>query len=76
MSAARPALAFSAAQLEALRTSAAGIKTIDPCGPTYPKLCAYLDGLDDRALAMVAKAKIKWFSALALNRCNRRGVAL
>lgn len=62
------------AQIETLRTAYATIKTIDPSKPSYQKLCALLDSMDDELLKIVEAAEIKFVSMLAWNRCKRRGL--
>lgn len=62
------------AQIETLRTAYAKIKTIDPAGPSYKKLVALLDSMDDELLLIIKDAKINFMSMLAWNRCARRGL--
>jgi hypothetical protein len=52
----------------------ANIKTMDPSGPAYSKLCAILDRASDEALIAVHSAKINFASNLAFNRMLRRGL--
>jgi hypothetical protein len=61
--------------IETLRTKFDGIKSIDPCLPTYGDLCKFLDQQDDKMLTLLAGAGIKWVSSLAMNRCLKRGIA-
>lgn len=67
---------FTETQINALRNDYAKLNTIDPCEPTYGKLCAKLDAMGDDMLKQVAQAKIKFMSVLAINRCIRRKIAL
>lgn len=62
------------AQIEALRAGYGKLKTIDPSSPTYKKLIALLDSMDDELLMIVEAAQIKFLSMLAWNRCKRRGL--
>jgi hypothetical protein len=62
-------------QLTKLRAEYAHIQTIDPAGPTYPKLCTFLDGLPDSRLCQLAGAGVKFLSMLARNRCVTRGLS-
>ena len=66
---------FTAAQLETLRTEYTKIESIDPAAPAAGWMMAYLDKLDTDRLAQLARAKIKWISPLAVNQCNRLGIA-
>lgn len=50
------------------------IKSIDPSQPTYTKLCATLDAMPDPLLKQISGAGINFMSALAFNRCIRRGI--
>lgn len=61
-------------KLEAVRKAYSNLNTIDPDGEAYKNLCAYLDKLDDSMLVIVAAAKIKFASSLAMNRWLRRGI--
>ncbi len=63
---------FTPKQIDTLRKEYAKIGTVDPSEPTYKKLTAFLDGLDDDQIAQLAKAKIKFISGLALNRAVKR----
>jgi hypothetical protein len=67
---------FTASQLSQLTAGYATITRVDPCAPTYRKLCDLLDKMTDAQLSQVASAGIKFVSSLAINRCVRRGVAL
>jgi len=58
--------------IETLRAAYARINTIDPCGEGYKKLTAFLDTLDEKTLQIIFIANIKFVSALALNRLNRK----
>lgn len=62
------------AQIEALRTAYATIKTINPEGAGYKKLIALLDSMDNELLKIVSAAGINFVSLLAYNRCMRRGI--
>jgi hypothetical protein len=62
------------AQIETLRTAYATIKTIDPSGPSYKKLVALLDSMDNELLLIIKDAQINFMSMLAFNRCMRRGL--
>lgn len=59
---------FTTTQIETLRTEFSKIEGIDPALPTYGKLTAFLNGLDQPKLKQLAGAKIKFLSRLALNR--------
>lgn len=61
--------------IETLRTKFDGIKSVDPCLPTYGELIKFLDRQDDKMLILLAGAQIKWVSGLAMNRCVARGIA-
>jgi hypothetical protein len=63
---------FSKSQLDQLRAQYSKIKTVDPSQPTYGKLTAFLDKLDDAKLKQLSTAKIKFVSGLALNRVSKR----
>jgi hypothetical protein len=63
---------FSKSQLDKLRAEYSKIKTVDPSQPTYGKLTAFLDKLDDAKLKQLATAKIKFVSGLAHNRVTKR----
>lgn len=67
---------FSDAHLAELRTGYATITGIDPCQPTYGKITAMLDAMDDAQIVQIAKAEIKFLSLLATNRVIRRGLTL
>ena len=60
--------------IEAIRAAYQNIQGIDPCQPTYGKLCDLLDSLDNDTLKGLAGAQIKFVSKLAINRCVRRGL--
>lgn len=61
--------------IETLKAAYANITRVDPDGEAYRKLCDFLDARSDDELKMLANAKIKWVSSLALNRCTRRGIS-
>ena len=61
-------------QISDLRRTYAKVRTVDPSGETYRRLCALLDRMDNDTLAGFAGAGIPWVSSLALNRCVRRGL--
>ena len=63
---------FSKSQLDQIRAQYSKIKTVDPSQPTYGKLTAFLDKLDDAKLKQLSTAKIKFVSGLALNRVSKR----
>lgn len=56
------------AMIESLRTQCDAINRVDPDGPAYQALVRFLNGLDQDHLRVLAAAKIKWISRLALNR--------
>lgn len=60
--------------INTLRSEFAKIERIDPCSKSYENLISLLDRLDDSGLITVVEAKIKFVSALALNRCIRKGL--
>jgi hypothetical protein len=62
--------------ITALRAAFSGIRTMDPSGPIYDRLCAILDRADDEALKAAHAAKIPFVSSLAFNRMIRRGIHL
>lgn len=64
---------FSEDQLAVLRAAYRDLRAIDPVSPTYSALTGALDGLDNTALRQLAKADVRFISALSLNRCIRRG---
>ena len=63
---------FSKSQLDQIRAQYSKIKSVDPSQPTYAKLTAFLDKLDDAKLKQLSTAKIKFVSGLALNRVTKR----
>ena len=65
---------FSKSQLDKLRAEYSKIKTVDPSQPTYGKLTAFLDKLDDAKLKQLSTAKIKFVSGLAHNRVSKRSM--
>jgi len=65
---------FTPKQIDTLRKEYAKIGTVDPSQPTYKKLTAFLDGLDDDQISQLSQAKIKFISGLALNRAVKRGL--
>ncbi len=71
MTADQPVILLSAAQIEALRTEYAGIKSIDPTAPSYVRLVAMLDIAKPEILKQLAESGIKWISMLARNRVIR-----
>lgn len=62
---------FTGAQLSALRDAMADVRTIDPAGDTYPRLCSFLDSLPAHLLCQLARADIRFISQLANNRFYR-----
>ena len=62
----------TAKDLDLLRAAFGSLETLDPCGPTYRKLCKILDRASDDALLAAVEADIKFVSALARNRIARR----
>lgn len=66
---------FTEAQLAKLRAEYATIKTVDPSGETYGKVCEFLDGLSTDLLKQLAEARIPWVSSLARNRYARRDMS-
>jgi hypothetical protein len=65
--------AFSPSHLDQLRAFYGAIPAIDPAMPTYGRLIATLDAMTDANLRQIADADVKFLSALARNRCIRRG---
>jgi hypothetical protein len=59
---------FNPEQINELRAEMAGIDRIDPLSPTYRKMIALLDGMDQSMLRQIRDAKIKFLSRLAINR--------
>ena len=57
-----------------LREEFGKLDRVDPDGKLYRELCAVLDAADDDSLMVAKDAGIKFVSALALNRCIRRGL--
>lgn len=57
---------------EILRSEYAKIRSIDPEGETYKKICEFLDARTDKELRDFVAAKIKFISALANNRLIQR----
>jgi hypothetical protein len=55
-------------QITELRTRYAAINRIDPDGKAYAGICKLLGSLSQSDLKMLAGAKIKFISKLALNR--------
>lgn len=51
------------------------VDRMDPSGPIYAGIIDLLDRADNEALKAVYKARIRFVSALALNRMVRRGIA-
>jgi hypothetical protein len=66
---------FDADALAVLREEYSKINTIDPCSPSYNRLCETLDRMGDQVLQQVAAANIKFMSMLAANRVSRRTTA-
>jgi len=62
------------ANIEALRKEMSKIDRIDPDGPLYKKIIELLDKTNDEGLLLIKDANIPFVSALALNRCIRRGL--
>lgn len=60
--------------IDSLRLLFGEIKTMDPAGAPYKRLCKILDNADDEALKAVYEAKIPFASLLAFNRMHRRGI--
>ena len=60
---------------EILRKEFAAIKTVDPEGPTYARLCAFLNARSTRELTDLVQARIPWVSSLAQNRVTKRQLA-
>ena len=65
---------FSPDHIETLRKEYAKINSIDPCAPSYPRICKFLDAMGDEMLIQIKESGIKWLSGLALNRCIKRGI--
>jgi len=61
-------------QIEVLKAEFSKIKTIDPAGDAYKKLCAALDSASDATLLELRSMEVPFVSSLALNRCLRRGI--
>ncbi len=55
-----------------LRTEYEKINSIDPCEPSYMKLCNLLGKLSQDDLKVLAKANIKFVSKLARNRITAK----
>ena len=62
--------------IEELREAFSHIKRIDPCSATYQKMTDLLDRMDDDGLKVTVAADIRFVSALARNRCVRRGIRI
>ncbi len=62
---------FSKDQIEKLKSEYEKINKIDPSSPTYKKLVDMLNKMDQETLKQIADAKIKFVSALALNRIKK-----
>jgi hypothetical protein len=58
--------------LDALREEYRKIDRIDPCQPSYYKLCEILDRASPAMLKQVAEADIRFISLMAKNRLNRK----
>jgi hypothetical protein len=58
--------------LDALRAEYNQIERIDPCQPSYYRLCEILDRASPEMLKQVAEADIKFISLMATNRLNRK----
>lgn len=65
---------FSNKQIETLRAQCAGIKTVNP--DRLSEFHRIFDACSDKAILQLAKAGINFVSALAVNDCKRRGLAL
>jgi hypothetical protein len=65
---------FSNEMIEKLRQKYSTIKTIDPCGENYQKLCEQLDQMESKLLVQLRDANIAFLSSLARNRCVRRKI--
>ena len=61
--------------IQNLREEMSKVNGIDPEGPTYKRLCDFLDSLDTDILRMIRDADVKFMSALARNRVIRREMA-
>lgn len=61
-------------QLEALRAAWNQINNVNPESPHYARLLALLDRASPALLKQMAGAKIRFVSALALNRINRQKI--
>jgi len=66
-----PVGTFNRSQLDRLAHHYGKIKTINPSGPGYRKLRAYLADLPQAALKQLAGERIKFLSAMARNRVAR-----
>lgn len=63
--------AFTDEQLRRLQREYASIHSVDPDSPTFKKVVALLDSLDQTNLKRLADAKVKFLSPLARNRLIR-----
>lgn len=59
---------FTEEMLAKLRLEYSRIEGVNPTGPTFPKMVAFLDKLPQETLKQLAGANIKFISKLALNR--------
>lgn len=59
---------FNEAQLNALRANFGRVSRVDPDLPTYAKLCASLDAMEQPMLEQLSEANINFISKLAGNR--------
>lgn len=53
--------------IEFMRDEFNEVEFVDPDGPAYKKLRAYLNCMDEDGLSVLADANIKWVSILAKN---------
>lgn len=65
---------FSDAQIKALKSEYEKIGKINPDSPSYKKLTSMLDSMSDDMLKKLARADVKFVSALAKNRVIKRGL--
>jgi hypothetical protein len=62
--------------IEALRSQYSKIGLMGVTSPKYEQLTRFLDAQDTPTLIILRDAKIKWVSALAINRINKRQRAI
>lgn len=61
-------------KIQFLREAFGSVKTMDPTGEIYKRLCQILDRASDEALEAAYYSKIRFVSQLSFNRMIKRGL--